>query len=269
MSKTLLILAASLALRCATSYGAEPPTAKAWLVLQKGVTSNHADKRANAVHALRLLSHNLRAQSMAENALSDSSSRVRAAAARSLGLMGAVPALPKLKAALNDKEPAVVLAAARSLFLLGERQDAYEIDYEVLTGERKSAHGFVASQIDGLRDPMAVAKMGIETGIGFAPFGGEAYEVYKRISQDDTTPVRVAAAKELATDREPKISAALAKACSDKNWRVRLAAVFAIAKRDDPALLPLITAALDDKSGAVRYEAAATVLRLSGKVITQ
>ena len=228
MSKTLLILAASLALRCA--YGAEPPTAKAWLVLQKGVTSNHADKRANAVHALRLLSHNLRAQSIAENALSDSSSRVRAAAARSLGLIRAVPALPKLKAALNDKEPAVVLAAARSLFLLGERQDAYEIDYEVLAGERKSAHGFVASQIDGLRDPVAVAKMGIETGIGFAPFGGEAYEVYKRITKDDTTPVRVAAAKELATDREPKISAALAKACSDKNWRVRLAAVFAIAK---------------------------------------
>ena len=269
MSKTLSILVASLALRCATSYGAEPPAAKAWLILQKGVTSNQADKRANAVHALRLLCHNLRAQSMAENALSDSSSRVRAAAARSLGLMGAVPALPKLKAALNDKEPAVVLAAARSLFLLGERQDAYEIDYEVLTGERKSAHGFVASQIDGLRDPMAVAKMGIETGIGFAPFGGEAYEVYKRISKDDTTPVRVAAAKELAADRDPKISAALAKACSDKNWRVQLAAVFAIAKRDDPALLPLITAALDDKSGAVRYEAAATVLRLSGKAITQ
>ena len=115
-------------------------------------------------------------------------------------MMGAVRAVPNLKAALNDKEPAVVLAAARSLFLLGERQDAYEIDYEVLTGERKSAHGFVASQIDGLRDPMAVAKMGIETGIGFAPFGGEAYEVYKRISKDDTTPVRVAAAKELALE---------------------------------------------------------------------
>src|SRR5437868_14734563 len=54
-----------------------------------------------------------------------------------------------------------------------------------------------------------------------------------------------------------------------KNWRLRLAAVFAIAKRDDPALLPLITVALDDKSGAVRYEAAATVLRLSRKVVTQ
>ena len=45
--------------------------------------------------------------------------------------------------------------------------------------------------------------------------------------------------------------------------------MYAIAKRDDPALLPLITAALDDKSGAVRYEAAASVLRLSGKVIPQ
>jgi hypothetical protein len=56
--------------------------------------------------------------------------------------MGAVSSVPKLKAVLNDKERAVVLAGARSLFLLGERDEAYEIDYEVLTGDRKSAHGF-------------------------------------------------------------------------------------------------------------------------------
>jgi hypothetical protein len=128
--------------------------------------------------------------------------------------MGAVSSVPKLKAVLNDKEPAVVLAAARSLFLLGDRKEAFEIDYEVLTGERKSAHGFVQSQMKELKDPKVVAMMGIETGIGFIPFGGEGYEVFKRISKDDRTPVREAAAKELATDRDPKIDAALAKACS-------------------------------------------------------
>jgi hypothetical protein len=57
--------------------------------------------------------------------------------------MGAVPSVPKVKAVLNGKEPAVVLAAAHSLFLLGDRQEAYEIDYEVLLGERKGAEGFV------------------------------------------------------------------------------------------------------------------------------
>ena len=78
---------------------------------------------------------------MAENALTDQCPTVRAAAARALGPMGAVSSAPKLKAVLNDKEPAVVLVAARSPFMLGEREEAYEIDYEVLTGERKSAHG--------------------------------------------------------------------------------------------------------------------------------
>jgi HEAT repeat protein len=75
----------------------------------------------------------------------------------------------------------------------------------------------------------------------------------------------VAAAKELATDRGPKIDAALAKACSDEKWPVRAAAVFAIAKRDDPALLNVITPMLHDKNDIVRYEASATVLRLSGE----
>jgi HEAT repeat protein len=178
--------------------------------------------------------------------------------------MGAVSSVPKLKAVLNDKEPAVVLAAAHSLFLLGDRQEAYEIDYEVLLGERKGAEGFVASQINELKDPKTVAMMGVETGVGFAPFGGPAYEVFKRISKDNDSPVRAAAAKELATDRDPKIDAALTRARSDKKWPVRAAAVYAIAKRDDPALLNVITPALDDKSDIVRYDASAAVLRLSG-----
>jgi HEAT repeat protein len=242
----------------------QAPAARAWVILQQGVTNKSASKRVNAVHALRLLPHNPRAQEMAESALTDLSPKVRAAAARALGPMAAVSSVPKLKALLNDKEPAVVLAAAHSLFLLGDREETYDIDYQVLIGERKSADGFVKSQIDELKDPKVVAMMGFETGIGFVPFGGEAYEAFKRISKDDRTPVRVAAAKELATDRDPRIDAALAKACSDKKQAVRAAAVFAIAKRDDPALLNVITPLLDDKNEIVRYDASAAVLRLTG-----
>ena len=109
-----------------------------------------------------------------------------------------------------------------------------------------------------------MAMMGFETGIGFVPFAGTGYEVFRRISKDDGSPIRAAAARELATDRDPKIGAALAKACSDKKWRVREAAVVAIAKRDDPTLLNAITPVLDDKSEIVRYDASAAVLRLSG-----
>jgi HEAT repeat protein len=123
----------------------------------------------------------------------------------------------------------------------------------------------VESEINELKDPKVVAMMGVETGIGFVPFGGEAYEVYKRVKKDDHTPVREAAAKELATDRDPKIDEALANACFDKQWRVRVASVVAIARREDPKLLQVITPLLDDKREIVRYEASAAVLRLSAK----
>jgi HEAT repeat protein len=261
----LFVLATSLGFPGAPAYASEATTAKAWLFLQQGLTSNRAEQRANAVHALRLLPHNPRAQEMAEKALADPSPKVRMAAARAFGPMGAVSAAPKLKAVLNDKEPAVVLAAARSLFLLGDRKEAYEIDYEVLVGERKSAAGLVESQINELKDRKAMAMIGVETGIGLVPFGGEAYEAFKRISKDDQTPVRAAAAKELALDLDSKIDAALARACSDKKWPVRAAAVFAIAKRDNPALLHVITPLLDDKNDIVKYDASAAVLRLSGR----
>ena len=201
---------------------------------------------------------------MAERALSDRHPKVRAAAARALGPMGGVSSIPKLKVAPRDKEPNVVLAAAHSLFLLGDREQVYDIDYQLLNGERKTDDGFVRSQLNELHDPKAVATMGFETGIGFLPFGGEAYEVFKRVRKDDGTPVRVAAAKELATDPDPKIDDVLARACSDKKRAVRAAAIFAIAKRDNPALLPVIVPALEDKNEIVRFEAAAAVLRLTG-----
>ena len=241
----------------------QAPTERAWLILQQGLANKRAEKRANAVRALRLLPNDPRAQKMAENALADQNPNVRAAAAKALGPMGDVSSVPKLKAVLDDKAPAVVLAAAHSLFLLGDREDSYEIDYEMLIGERTAADGFVASGINEVKSPKAVAKIGFETGLGFVPFGGAGYEVFKRASKDDRTPVRAAAAKELAKDRDAKVDAALARACSDKKWSVRAAAVFAVAKRDDPTLLNAITPMLDDKSDAVRYEASAAVLRLT------
>ena len=267
MSKIFSILATfsmgTALLPAAPPSNSQPLTEKAWMNLEQGVTNKRAGKRVNAVHALRLLPHDPRAQKMAEKALADSNAKVRAAAARALGPMGAESSVPKLEAALDDKEPAVVFAAAHSLFVLGHPEDAYEIDYEVLIGERKGADGLVASQLNELKDSKAMAMMGVETGVGFVPFGGPAYEAFKRISTDRTSPVRAAAAKELAADHDSKIDAALAKAYSDKKWAVRAAAVFAIAKRDNPAFLKVITPALDDKNDIVRYEASATVLRLS------
>ena len=262
--RTLLIFSVFGALLPAASLPVpQTPTDKAWLILQQGLANKRAEKRANAVRALRLLPNNPKALEMAESALTDPNPKVRAAAAKALGPMGAVSSVPKLKAALVDKEPVVVLAAAHSAFLLGDRRDSYEIDYEMLVGELKAADGFVESGTNELKDPKAVAAIGLETGLGFVPFGSAGYEVLKRARKDDRTPVRAAAALELGTDHDPKINAALARACSDKKWRVRAAAVDAIAKREDPASLNLLTPALDDKNEIVRYDASAAVLRLS------
>lgn len=265
MTRTLLIFSVlGTSLAAAAAPDPRTPAERAWLILQQDIGNKRPEKRANAVRALRLLPSNTRAREMAETALSDPNPKVRAAAARALGPMGAVSSVPKLKVVLQDKEPAVILAAAHSLFLLGDREDSYEIDYEMLIGERQTADGFVASGMNELKSPKGVALIGFETGLGFVPFGGAGYEVVKRASKDDRTPVRAAAAKELAKDRDPKIDAALARACSDKKWPVRAAAVFAIAKRDNPALLNLVTPALGDKNDIVRDDASAAVLRLSG-----
>jgi hypothetical protein len=91
----------------------------------------------------------------------------------------------------------------------------------VLIGERKSADGFVQSQMAQLHDPKAVAMMGFETGIGFMPFGGKRTRYSRESVKDGRTSVRAAAAKELATDHDPKIDVALATACSGKKWPVR------------------------------------------------
>ena len=93
---------------------------------------------------------------------------------------------------------------------------------------------------------------GAGTGVGFVPYGGSAYEVFKRKSKGHDSAVRAAAEKELAADCDSKIDAALARACSDKKWPVRAAAVFAMARRDDRALLNVITPVLEDTHDIVR-----------------
>jgi len=156
--------------------------------------------------------------------------------------------MAKLKALLGDKEPTVVVAAAHSLFLLGDREDAYKIDYDILTGDRKAADGFMASEKKELTSPIDVTLIGIEVALGLLPGGDAGFDIFMDAIKDGRTPVRVAAALELAADRDPKISEVLARACGDKNRHIRAAAIDAIAMIDNPALLSAITPSLDDKS---------------------
>ena len=108
-----------------------------------------------------------------------------------------------------------------------------------------------------------MAQLGFEEGIGFIPFAGIGYEVFKTVTKNDSSPLRAAAAKKLAHDSEPDAAEALVKASTDKNLAVRAAALKAVALRGDPSLLPKISAPLDDEKDVVRFTAAACVTHLS------
>jgi hypothetical protein len=237
---------------------------RAWLVLQDGVKESGAEKRAKAVNALGLLSANREAEGMAIEALGDDKYNVRSAAATALGVMHAVHAIPQLEKALEDDEPAVVLAAANSLMLMKDSR-AYDVYYDVLTGNARPNKGFVKEQLKPFHDPKQVAALGFEEGIGFVPFAGIGYEVVKRVlkSASDSSLVRAAAAKKLAHDPNPDSAEALLNATEDKSWIVRAAALDAIAQRGDKSLLPKISGSLKDTRDDVRYMAAACIVHLS------
>jgi HEAT repeat protein len=139
----------------------------------------------------------------------------------------------------------------------------YDIYYDVLTGERRASKGLIKEQLSTFKDKKKVAELGFEQGIGFIPFAGMGYEAFKTVKKNDSSPVRAAAAKQLAHDPNPGTGRALVKATTDKNWQVRAAALEAIAQRVDSSVVSQIAAALDDAKDVVRFTAAACVAHLS------
>jgi HEAT repeat protein len=245
------------------SVFAQTPVEKSWTILKQGLDEKKEEDRAKAADALGLLVNNDQARLMAEGALSDSSPDVRSEAATSLGKIGLKASIPKLKNALHDKEASVVFSAAGALYEMGD-PTGFSVYYAVLTGERKSGDKLMESQLKMLKDPAALAKVGLETGIGIAvPFAGLGIKAFKSLREDHTTPLRAAAAQRLVKDPDPKSAKALADAASDEKWLVRASAISAIAQRGDAKMLTAVTPKLDDPENSVRYNAAAAVIRLS------
>lgn len=102
-----------------------------------------------------------------------------------------------------------------------------------------------------------------EQGIGFVPYAGASLEAYQMLTKKDSSLVRAAAAR--AHDPDPRISAALAHALTEKNWIVRVAVLRAITARRDQPALDAVEAAMQDKRDEVRFTAAA-VLKLTEAV---
>jgi HEAT repeat protein len=230
----------------------QTPQEKPWEILQAGLSEHKTGKRAAAIEST-------------EKALGDKKPAVRAAAATALGQMGAQSSVPLLKQALADKQNQVFFAAADSLLSMGDPA-GYDVYYEILTGERKSGQGLIAAKKKLLTDPSAMVLIGIGIGISYAPYAGYGWMVWRELSKDYATPVRVNALRKLANDPDSRIGEALVKAASDKHWTVRAAALSAIARHGDPSLISSITPHMRDKKAPVRYTAAAAVLRLSALV---
>lgn len=241
---------------------APKPLEKAWNILGSGATEKGALKRADAIKALGLLPHDPRARTMAEKALDDDNADVRAAGAMALGEMRSVGSIQKLTKALADKDPTVVLTVAHSLLSMQD-QEAYDVYYAVLTGQRKGGRGLIAQQRAMLDDPKKLTEFGVETGLGFVPFGGLGVSAYKLVSKNGSDQARAAAAQVLAKDPDPESRNALIEAISDRSYLVRVAALKALASRGDPRLLTQIEPSMDDQKDTVQYVAAAAVIRLS------
>lgn len=264
-SVPLFLLAGTLSMAVAQkSTDVETPLHQAWDTLQNAVTSKRTQERADGVRALGLVPDNSRARKTAEDLLKDPKPEVRAAAATALGQMHSTESIPKLQAAISDPKIPVVMAAANSLRELKDRSSAYEVYYDLLTGERKSGDGLVAQQLQTLKDPKQLAQIGFSEGIGFVPFAGIGWDAWRTIHKKDPNPVRAIAASYLAHDPDPATGRALVRATNDKNWIVRAAAIEAIAQRGDPSLLPKIELKFQDRHPKVRYTAAAAVIRLTG-----
>jgi HEAT repeat protein len=259
---TLIVIYASLTAAAQVYDDVESPKHKAWNMLQNAAVSRHVIRRTDAIRALGLIEGDERARRLAEHGLTDPKLEVRTAAATALGKMHATESIPPLQTALLDPKIQVALAAAQALRELNDETDAYVIYYDLLTGARKPHEGLIAQQIDTLKNPRELAKIGFSEGIGYIPFAGIGWDAYRTIHKKDPNPVRATAATFLAHDPDPRVAKALARATHDKDWIVRAAAVEAIAQRGDASLLPDIENRLMDKNQKVRFTAAAAVIRL-------
>jgi HEAT repeat protein len=238
------------------------PREHAWQVLEDACSGDKVADRATAILVLGLIPNDSKSTRLAQKALADQRPEVRAAAAAALGNMPSRVSIPKLKAAIEDPDPGVALAAAHSLDLMHD-DSAYEVYYAVLNGERKAGRGLIQSQTSLLHDPKKMAQLGFEEGIGFIPFAGIGWGAIKVIRQNDSSPVRAAAAKVLARDPDPATTTALIEATGDNSWIVQAAALEALAKRGDPSALPAAERYLTDEKAAIRLTAAAAVIHLS------
>jgi HEAT repeat protein len=262
-----------------SAFAQNPPPAKeappvlvsvkdeAWGYITAALKDKNPDTRLQAVQAMGLIGVHEPYISTLVAMLDDKDVQVRVATVQSIVDLKNKGTVPALKKALGDPVPEVSFAAAKALYSLKD-PDGEDALMSVLSRELKTSTGFVTKQIrDSLRmlqTPKPLMMFAIKTGAGLAPVPGlgEGISSLQGILADPSMSGRAATALLLASDKDPRVQAALIDALQDKEGSVRAAACHALALRNDRKLESYLVPMLEDKKAAVRMRAAAGCLRL-------
>lgn len=237
--------------------------------LEESLQDRNPDTRMQAVQALGLVGPREPYLSELESMLEDKDVGVRLAAITSLVDLKNRRTIPALTRVLDSDVPEVSFAAAKALWVLNDPAGRQAL-LSVLSGETKTSSGFVTKQkreaLRMLHTPKTMFMFAVKTGAAFTPVPGLGAGVssVQGILAEPSVSGRAATALLLATDKDPRVVAALKDALTDKDWSVRAAAVHALALRNDPALKADLLPLFEDKKEAVRVRAAAGYLRLEG-----
>jgi HEAT repeat protein len=244
-----------------------PVKDQAWGYLTDALQDKNPDTRIQAVQSMGLIGAHEPYITTLNGMLDDKDVQVRVAVVASLLDLKNKGTVETLKKALNDDVPEVSFAAAKALWSLKDPagEDAL---LAILGGDAKASSSFFTKQKrDALRllhTPRPLMMVAIRAGAGFAPVPGLGMGIssVEGILNDPAVSGRAATAIMLASEKDPRVLAALIDALEDKEASVRAAACHAIAVRNDRALQKNLIPLLDDKKPAVRLRAAAGYLRL-------
>ncbi len=201
----------------------------------------------------------------------DDDARIRAAAAESLGYMGAVHAVEPLLDALHDRDEKVRMAATRSLGYIGDVRAAEPLIQQLEYGDYYVC-SVVTEALKNIGAPAAKLLAAALTD-GNREFSGRVAEALDAVGwepADDTERANYLIAKGRWNELDrigPAALAPLARAMHDPDMEVRMGAINAIVKIGGDAVVDLLIDALRDDYFMVRKRAANALIGIGKPAI--
>ena len=254
------------------SIGNAQPNRTAWDILTgAALKAQNPDHRKQAVAAIASIGADPQAvQTLVEVLQTDPDPMVREAAAVGLGEMKAASAIPALKNALNEQADEVAFAAAKALWDLGD-PSGKDTFVEILTRERKDSSGFMGGKMRDakrtMRDPKKLAYLGAKEASGaFLGPASLGISMAHDAMKDGSAPGRAIAADYMSKDCDARSIQLLEWSLNeDGNWLVKAASARGLGKCGDAQAVPMLEKYLTDSHEPLKYQAAAAIVRLSGK----